>query len=286
MLKHVGLMVTLAGLIGLAMFQPFLPGRYDALAVTLSVMAQLFAFAGLLWLPVAALWLVDEMRRRAAARRGRAYRSWATIYGWVSLGLGGLLALALAVPAAGNTGLSLGVVVLALAAYSLWRAARRLRARGQTGPGGFNATPLYLLLVPLAALGLRQAWLPGAVAFSRSYAIAQSAPFIHDIEAYRAANGHYPASLAALYRDYAPGLIGVAPYSYAPQGEAYIVYFELLAEDASAREVVAYHPHGAPEFTSHDSWIMLLTPAALEQARGYFAVYATPARGWMYFWFD
>ena len=40
------------------------------------------------------------------------------------------------------------------------------------------------------------------------------------------------------YRDYAPGLIGLAPYSYAPQGEAYIVYFEHLAEDASAREVV------------------------------------------------
>ncbi|MES2881917.1 MAG: hypothetical protein V4676_07210 [Bacteroidota bacterium] len=52
MAKHIITIITITAFLTLCMLLPFLPGRYDGLAVTISVMAQLFSFAGLLLVPL------------------------------------------------------------------------------------------------------------------------------------------------------------------------------------------------------------------------------------------
>ena len=48
---------------------PFLPGRYDSLAVPLSLMARIFGVVGLLLVPVGALWVAFGYWSRLAARQ-------------------------------------------------------------------------------------------------------------------------------------------------------------------------------------------------------------------------
>lgn len=54
---------------------PFLPGRHFDLAVPLSAMMQMFAYAGTLLVPVGAAWLVIERRRAGTPRPRRASSS-------------------------------------------------------------------------------------------------------------------------------------------------------------------------------------------------------------------
>ena len=53
----------------LCTFLPFLPGRYDSLALSLSVMAQLIGKVGLVLVPVGVLWFVSEYRRPSGRKR-------------------------------------------------------------------------------------------------------------------------------------------------------------------------------------------------------------------------
>jgi hypothetical protein len=47
---------------------PFMPGSYDPLAASLSMMARLFGFAGLLLVPIGILWTASSYWRRASRR--------------------------------------------------------------------------------------------------------------------------------------------------------------------------------------------------------------------------
>ena len=60
--RHLTLMAGTAALIVTCMVYPFLPGKYNGLATTLSAMAQLFGMADLMLVPVGAAWLVYELR--------------------------------------------------------------------------------------------------------------------------------------------------------------------------------------------------------------------------------
>src|SRR5262245_58479051 len=71
MIKYHALMFAALLLIVGCMFYPFLPGNYDGLAVTLSVMAQLFGMAGLLLVPLGAVWLVYELKMRSESAQAR-----------------------------------------------------------------------------------------------------------------------------------------------------------------------------------------------------------------------
>ena len=74
MLKHVVGMIAAIMLIVGCMVYPFLPGDYDGLAVTLSVMAQFFAMAGLVLVPIGLAWLAYELRARTLKRYESARR--------------------------------------------------------------------------------------------------------------------------------------------------------------------------------------------------------------------
>src|SRR5688572_30123657 len=93
---------------------PFLPGRYDRLAVPLSGMAQLFGVVGLLLVPVGVLWMATERWAPSSARR----------YGFaiVTLAVSSFICFVLSLVGLVSESLVLGIVVIAAWAYVVWRA--------------------------------------------------------------------------------------------------------------------------------------------------------------------
>jgi hypothetical protein len=287
---------TITILLAACMFYPFLPGPHDRLAVTLSTMAQLLALAGMLLVPIGAAWLIYEIVKRRADRPVRSdcdLRSDKGIYfAVVALAASSDVAAVVALGAATQTGLSLGVGVLIVWAYVAWRWLRRLRRSSSSTISGFNYTPLYLILVPCILTLVQPAFIKKAVEFSRNRAIASCAEFINAIEAYHGRYGHYPLSLAASLSDYDPPIIGVERYHYEPSGHAYNVFFEQFTFLIGMREFVMYNPLDQHSFMVHDQDLLEATQEQIDAERDYHAVHHAhdvppPAPPhWKYFWFD
>jgi hypothetical protein len=280
MMTHVlGIAAATAAVI-LCTLLPFLPGRYDSLAVPLSLMAQLFGKVGLLLVPVGALWLASAHWSRAAPRRQdiiavAALIASSIVWGIVSLG-------------AFMESVTLGLGALVLGAYALVRARRRFRSGTGPTPATGRAAPLYLVVVPVAVALVQRALAGPVTEFSRDRAIRNSAPLIADIERYRIANGRYPRSLVSVNRDYLPRVIGIKEYRYEPRGDAYNVLFEQLTLSLGTTEIVMYNPRDEQAMTSHALDVLQLTPEqlAVDQTRGHYAVRDARRPHWKYFWFD
>jgi hypothetical protein len=278
------------------MFYPFLPGRYDRLAVTLSLMAQLVGLAGLLLVPIGAAWLIYEFVKRRARRPGQpefVSRTDKGIYfGAVALAVSSVVAVVVALGTATQNALSLGAFVLIVWAYMARRWLRRSwRARSGT-ISGFNYMPLYLILVPSILMIVRLAFIERAVEFSRNRAITGSAEFINAIEAYHDRHGRYPVSLASSISDYDPPLIGVERYHYEPSGRAYNVFFEQFTFPIGMREYVMYNPLDEHSLMVHDQDLLEAAPEQIDAERAFHvahhahAVPAPASSHWKFFWFD
>ncbi len=77
------------GLIMLASVPPYLPGRYDLAAATITLLAQLLCLLGLVLLPVGLLWLLSRRRRPRAGSAGYRRR---TPYRWIAFVVSGTVA--------------------------------------------------------------------------------------------------------------------------------------------------------------------------------------------------
>lgn len=289
MLIHSARIVVISFLIIASLVYPYLPGEYDHLAIPLSTMAQVLGWLGLLLVPVGGLWLAYEFHIQARRRQNLPVTARNLYFGIVSLILGALVAVAVAVVAFATSGPSLALLTLAVWLVGLSRLIPKLRVLKNVEQTNFNPTPLYLVLLPLVAC-LSQFMLAAPItAMSRTQAMTMSAEFIHAIEAYRAANGRYPLSLQAVWKDYSPGVVGVEQFHYAPNATSYNLFFEqprFLFEDFGVREFVVYNPQDEQMMISHASWILLLPPEELVTTQGWYAVHNAPVPYWKYFWFD
>jgi hypothetical protein len=287
MLMHLALVILAAAVMTLLTFYPFLPGSHDALAVQVSGMAQLVGIAGVLLIPVGLAWLVNEVRRHArksaSTECGGAY-----YFALAALLIGGLLAVVLVIGAFGSVGPSLALATFAVLGYMVLRVSTTLGLLNRPNRG-FHPAPLYLIVVPGAAL-VAQLVLHDVVSdYGRKRAIAGSASLIRDIERYFVANGHYPRSLSALHQDYDTSVIGVEQFHYAPNGDAYNVFFEqptFAFANLGVREVVMYNKRDEHAMIGHDSDILRWTPKQLASRRGWNALHDTSIPHWKYFWFD
>lgn len=258
---------------------PFLPGRYDSLALPLSLMAQLFGKVGLVLVPLGAIWIAAESRSRSG--RTRYVFSIIALIAlsmvWAIVSLGALV-----------ESITLGVVVIVLwiaAVGLLWP---RLRTLKSASPETRSATPFYLVVVPLAVALIQSVVARPVSDFSRNRVIRNSAALIADIEQYRVANGRYPLSIVSVHPDYKPEVIGVKRYYYEASGEAYNLLFEHHSFSLGTVEIVMYNPLDQQVMTSHALDRLQLTPAqlALDQTRGHYAVRDTSHPHWKYFLFD
>ena len=216
-----------------AMLLPFLPGRHDPLATSLSVSATCVC-VGVAPGPdrsgVADL-SASIRPSEGGVGRGGACR-------WVAL-----LALA-------NGSLAAGAVVLATCVtrlVHLWRASGGTDKR-RSSP---RTVPVALIVVPLAVMSARMALVEPTARWSRDRVIANAGEIIRDIEHFRERTGAYPVAISSLWPDYQPGIIGVERYRYEPSGQAYNLYFEHPSTDFAAHEIVMYNPRGEQDFSSH-----------------------------------
>lgn len=270
------IVITLAVLLA-AMCYPFLPGRFDALAAPASTLVQLFGAVGTLLLaPLGIAWLVYELRGGQKRRSGA--------FALAALVAASLLAIILSVAAYALGGALLAIVV---AAVALWLLGRLARLRKGTGSAP-AAAPVYMALLPLALLAAQLVLASPLTEASRARGMANSAELLADIEAYHAQHGAYPASLAAVWQDYAPGVVGISRYYFEPKGAGFNLLFEqprFFFDNFGAREFVVYNPLGEHSMISHDSWILLLSPSRVLSTQGWFEV-NDAGDGWRYFWFD
>ncbi len=270
-------MAATATLIIVATFLPFLPGPYDGLAVTLSGMAQSFGIAGLILVPIGALWLIYEYRKQ---KNKEYYFAIASV---VALSI---IAVVASIGAVASIGFSFAIIALALWAYGVLRTMPRLKLLKNAEVSGFNPMPLYLVFIPIVVFLFQFTLVGSATEFSRNYTIAKSAELIRDIEEYRNANGHYPKSLLAEWHDYEPSVIGIKQYYYEPNGDAYNLFFEQFTYRLGTREFVMYNKLDEHVMIAHDSDILWWTPEELRDRRGWYAVHDTSSPQWKYFWFD
>lgn len=280
-LKHSVIIFILILLISGCMFLPFLPGDYDAFSVPLSAMAQFGAFAGLLFVPIGLIWLVDEIRRRQKKKSGSNIKNFA--FTVAALIVSGIVAIAAATAAFANHSLSAGLIFLLISGCIIFRIAAR--SKKAVAPG-FNPAPVYLLVIPIIVFGIRYQCIVRAAEYSKEQAIKNSAPLIADIESFYARNGFYPESLLSVWEDYKPAVRGIKRFYYERNGKAYNLFFEQFSHDPAAKEIVMYNNLDEHDFSSHNSDLIKLSPAEILQQRGYFALRELPVSHWKYFLFD
>lgn len=285
MINHAFVLLGGLALIAICMFYPLLRGPYDAMAVTLSVMARLFGMAGLVLVPLGVIWLIDELRGRAGDG-GSTGTSRATWFGPASIAASTLVVIVVSLGALVDHHPSLGLAVLGLWVYTATRLASRLMARRRAAPRTFNPGPLYLIVWPLVAAALEFTLVGPALESSRTRAIDGSARLIGDIERYRDRHGRYPASLQSLWDDYRAPLVGIRRYHYEPNGDAFNLYFEHFARALDMKEIVMYNPRDEQDFSSHNADLLEWSPSAITLRRGHVAVRDAARPHWKYFLFD
>jgi hypothetical protein len=279
-------MIVALALVASCMFYPFLPGEYDGMAVTLSAMAQLFGMVGLLLVPLGAIWLAYELGRSAASAGSPPTKDLGSWFAWASIGAATLVAIAIALGAAIDNHFSLGLAVIAVWAYCAMRLAAKSRELHNVANRTFNPSPIYLVVLPIAAAIFTFMFVGPASESCRNRAIDDSARLIRDIERYRDAHGHYPRSLESLWDDYRPSVVCIDRYRYEPNGDLYNVYFEHFSTALDIKEIVMYNKGGQHEFTSHNADLLQLPASELAVRRGYISVHHAARPDWKYFLFD
>lgn len=265
------------GVIVLLRLLPFLPGRYDSLAVHMSLAVHSLSFVGLLLVPVGMVWLASPLWKPIAGKH-YLFAIVALVALWVAW-LGVSLA-------ALTSSVFLGVTLLVLGAHITRRAMPRIRDLKSDMSRRAPLLPIYMTVVPIAVAILLWAAAPRVADLSRSRAIRNAGPLIAAIERYRDLNGRYPASLLAVHMDHSPSLIGIDQYRYEPSGDVYNVVFEQIHDRFGTRELVVYNPRDQQVMTSHTLDLLELTGEDRARRRGYYAVRDGPSPRWKSFLFD
>lgn len=289
MALHLVRMGGITTLMVLCMFYPFLPGKYDGLAVPLSTMAQLFGAAAVLLLPIEIPWLVYEMRKRAQRNRNLPNTDRGYYFAMASLIAASIVAIAVSLVIFLGVGISFGVLTLALWFYAVYRLIPKLQLLKKAEAENINPTPFYLILIPIAVLLIQVTLVAPATEFSRNYAITKGAELINEIEKHHAVHGRYPSSLLAVSKDYHPSVVGIEEFHYAPIGDAYNLFFEqptFLFDNLGTREFVMYNKLDQHIMPSHAAWILAWSLEELTGRQGWYAVHDASSPHWKYFWFD
>jgi hypothetical protein len=96
------------------------------------------------------------------------------------------------------------------------------------------------------------------------------------------------AYTAALHKDYKPSVVGIEQFYYAPNREAYNLFFEqpTFVTDFGIREIVMYNKLNEHVMVSHAAWILAGAPEDLEARQGWHISHDASIPHWKLFWFD
>lgn len=260
---------------------PFLPGRYDVLAVPLSFVARIFGVVSLLLVPLGLTWLSYELLR--SGNSGLGARAGFVV---ASLGAGSIVVLAVAVVAFMLSGVPLALAVLAPWGFVLWRGGPQMLDWGRRSRGRHIAPALAIVLVPGIVVGAQLALARPLTTFAWKQTMDGMELLIADIERYRATNGRYPRSLFSEWMDYRPAVIGVRGYQYEISDNGYSLAVEVPTFSFDSREYLLYNPADTHVMASHDADLLLRTAGELAQYRGYHSARRLDRPHWTYLSFD
>jgi hypothetical protein len=149
--------------------------------------------------------------------------------------------------------------------YKLIPAIKKLKDK----PGKkFNATPVFLLSVPLLAVAGCMFFLRPASEFSRNFAIRQAEALINSIENYYIEKGNYPESIDDWQHIPKPSVIGISNFQYEKNGDGFNLSFEQRQHAYATKEVVMYNKNDQ------------------HTVKGHFASYNASRPHWKYYWLD
>lgn len=279
MILHAVRILVLASLLVAGVFLPFLPGDYDRMAVSFSLMIQLAGFAAMPLTFIGLPWLFYELGKKKSISKG-TYR-----FALVALIFSPLCGIGFALGAFVTGSRFLGFAILVALVFIFIRRFKKVRQLRE-GYVSFHPAPVYLVCLPLLIVFSRLAFMEDAIDYSRARAIMQSETLIQDIETYHRNNGHYPVSMLSVNKDYKTSVIGIKQFEYELNGDAYNLFFEQFASPFGTREIVMYNKQDNHVMTSHDQDLLLLDIHSLDAQRGYFRVHDLPQPHWKYFWFD
>jgi hypothetical protein len=279
MIKHLIRIAVLLIVALLLMFLPFLPGRYDSLAVNLSYMIQVFCHSALLFIPLGLLWTLLDLT-------GKKLKS--AFIEKLSLIVAGIVAISIALAAGSRESSLFGITIIVISFYFLVKEYRRVNVSRTSEKGTFNPIALYLVIIPVVLFVARSIFITRAVEYSRRIAIENSESLIQDIETYYQNENKYPVSLQALHSDgdYPPRVIGIRQYFYEPNGDAYNLYFEQLSTKLDMEEIVMFNKLDEHQFAAHAKDILEFTGEELALRRGDRRKVKLPTPHWVYFEFD
>jgi hypothetical protein len=241
-------LALMAFVILLASVAPFLSGSSSNELYAISQFAQTLGYTGLIFIPVALVWLIIEFRNK----KGQPLNRWTNGYYLSWLALTPILVfipVQLILTLVRDQPLNLWpfAIMLLMVAFLAYRIQKLKKKTAYK----FNPVPLYLLVIPVIALATSQWAVEGAAAISRKAAISKTEPLIAAIEKYNAEHGDYPSDLNALrdaYRGELPTLDSKnkLTYEYQKGNHSFQLRFERLWH-WNATEVVVYSNSGLPD---------------------------------------
>lgn len=260
-------------------FLPYVHGDYDYFAVGLSYIFQFASFASLLLVPVGLVWCLLNIvkRKNQKAVRYPFYLRKITFAVIV------IIILAAALGAFTSNNRFSAIIIIGMGVIITFMFRKQIMGMGLRLPPT-NVIPYYLIFIPLTVWLIRMACLENVKNKSTEFVIKQSKQVIHDIEAYKKANDHYPVSLLSTIEDYKPSVAGIQRFHYELNGSTYNLYFEQLSDMLGTQEIVMYNKLGEHEMTVHNQDILRIAPQNI--LRGYHKVADHQLPHWKIFYFD
>lgn len=272
MAKHLFIATVVLVVMVVGMLYPFLPGRYDAMAIPVSLLIQVFGIVALPMSLLGLVWMVFPVRRKLLIGLTK---------GWAFF-----MMLVLIILAYFQGGLMMAIIAAILFAIFFLRGLALISALEVDKA---NVVPIYFMVVPIGICLIQLLVATPLTSWSRDRAIRNAEEYINDLEGYKARQGAYPMTVQAMYKDYSPGVVGVERYHYLPFRASYNLSFEqprFLLDIPGTKEWVVYNPVGEQRVYSHTSWFLLLSPDELERSQGWYHSGSTGHRNWKYFYFD
>ena len=264
-------LIALNLLVILCIFLPFIPGRYDKLSYGLSGIAQITGFIGLLLVPIGILWLIQEIKKLAG--NNKPVNNWSSgyFYAITATCICTFICLFLVLSSLFSIGPSAAIISLIVLSISIYKVIPVIKNLKHKPVKAFNATPLYLLSIPIIAFTVRWFFIGPVSDYSRNYAIEQGQRVIYAIESYYNQKGDYPESIDRLLYHYnipKPSVMGIDEFQYERNGNAYNLFFVQWQHVGATREVVMYNKNDE------------------HNVKGHFASYNAKKPHWRYYWLD
>lgn len=255
-------------LVVICLLLPYFPGRYDSVSQVLSAMVQITGFFGLLVVPVAIVWLVQEIKKTGNDSTTIIASRISYYCALIATCLCSILFLFFVLTFFVAAGVLAGITSFAVLVFLWYKLIPSLKKLKDKPNKKFNATPAYLLSVPLLAVAGCMFFLKPASEFSRNLAIREAETLINSIENYYNEKGSYPESIDDLPSVPKPSVIGIDNFQYEKNGDGYNLSFEQRQHAYATKEVVMYNKNDQ------------------HTVKGHFASYNAGRPHWKYYWLD